>query len=132
MTKKQISRIIAAFAAIIVIVTAVAIFLNVRETQEGTKKFQVTIHSERDGYDETTSEKSDLLYLGEFLRTMDGCQYDESEYGLFITGFHGMEQDFGAEYWWLVSVNGEGALIGVDDIPIIESDVYSFTLVQGY
>ncbi|MCL2254774.1 MAG: DUF4430 domain-containing protein [Lachnospiraceae bacterium] len=132
MTKKQKIRIIAIFAAIIIIAAGTAVFLNVRETQEGTKSFQVVISSERDDFQKTTDEKSDLLFLGEFLRLMEGCEYEESDFGLFINGFYGMEQDFSREYWWLISVNGEGAMVGVDDIPILDGDVYSFTLIQGW
>jgi hypothetical protein len=63
---------------------------------------------------------------------MDGCQYDESEFGMFVTGWHGMAQDFAEEYWWNVAVNGEDAMVGVDDIPLLEGDVYTFTLMKGY
>jgi hypothetical protein len=129
---KQKIRIVSIFAVIMVIAAGAAVFLNTRESQEGSKSFQVEIISERDGFHEMTQEKSDLLFLGEYLRTMDGCQYDESEWGIFITGFYGMEQDFSQEYWWLVSVNGEDALLGADDIPIIDGDVYTFTLMQGW
>ena len=132
MTKTKKARIIAVFAATVMIVAGLAVFLNIRETQEGIKSFQIEIISDRDNYHNTTKEKSDLLYLGEYLRIMDGCQYEESGYGLFVIGWHGMEQDISNEYWWSISVNGESAMVGADEIPILGGDIYTFTLLQGW
>jgi hypothetical protein len=132
MAKKQKRIIVTIFAVIIVIAAGAAVFLNIRETQEGSKRFQLEIISERDGFHETTQERSDLLYLGEYLRTMDGCEYDESEFGLFITGFHGMRQDFSEEYWWCLTINGEDSFIGADEVPLTGGDIYTFTLLKGW
>lgn len=132
MTKMKKARIIAIFAAIVIMVAGLAVFLNIRETQAGIKSFQVEIISDRDSYQKTTKEKTDLLFLGEYLRTMDGFQYEESGFGLFITGWHGMEQDISNEFWWGISVNGESALVGADEIPILGGDIYTFTLMQGW
>ena len=120
------------FALIIIAAATAALLFNIRDTQEGVKNFRVEIISERDGYHETTAEKSALLFLGEYLRTLDYCQYQESDFGIFVEGFHGMEQDFGEGWWWEVAVNGEGAMVGVDEIPIIDNDTYTFTLRQGW
>jgi hypothetical protein len=132
MSRKKKLVVIAVFAAVVVAAGVAAALLTFRPTEEGVKRFQVEVVSERDGYRQTTGERSDLTYLGEYLRTMDGCQNDESEFGMFITGWHGMEQNIGEEYWWSVAVNGEDALVGVDDIPLLDGDIYSFTLIKGF
>ena len=44
-------------------------------------------------------------FLGEFLRTFDSCEYQESDYGIYITGFDDMEEDLDNQYWWCISVN---------------------------
>jgi hypothetical protein len=132
MTKKQKLIITTVFAIIIIIAAGATIFLNIRETQEGIKNFQIEIISERDNFSERSREKSDLIYLGEFLRTMDACQYDESEYGIFVTGFYGMEQDFSQEYWWCLTINNEDSFLGADEVPLLEGDVYTFTLMKGF
>ena len=132
MTKKQKLSIIMIFAAIIAIAAGIAVFLNIRETQEGNKSFQVEIISERDNYHKKSKEKSDLLYLGEYLRVMEGCEYEESEFVIFITGFHGMKQDLDQQIWWNLAVNGENALVGVDEISLTEGDVYTFSLMEGW
>jgi len=59
-------------------------------------------------------------------------QYEESDYGIYITGFDGMEQDLDNQYWWCVSVNGQTATTGADEIPLQDGDVYNFTLTQGW
>jgi hypothetical protein len=131
MSRKKKIVIVVAFATVFIAAGIAAVLLNIKETQEGFKKFQVEIISERDDFHKITVEESVLLFLGEYLHTMEGCQYD-TMYGTFVTGWHGMEQDHSKEYWWSVSVNGEDSLVGVDDIPLNEGDVYTFTLLQGY
>lgn len=132
MNKKQKITLVSVFAAILVIAAIVAGALNYRETQTGKKAFQVEVVSDRDGYSETTVYTSDAEYLGEFLRIMEGCEWQESDYGIYITGFDGMMEDMDNQYWWSVSVNGESSMTGADEIPLTNGDVYNFTLMQGW
>ena len=132
MTKKQKITLVSVFAAIVVIAAVLAGALNYRATQAGRKEFRIEIVSDRDGFFETTDCKSDAEYLGEFLRTFEGCEWQESEYGIYITGFDGMQEDMDNQYWWCVSVNGEPSMTGADEIPLQDGDVYNFTLKQGW
>lgn len=132
MTKKQKITLVSVFAAILIVIGAVAGVLNYRATQEGMKEFQVEVVSDRDGYSEITDCKSDAEYLGEFMRTFEGCEYQESDFGIYITGFSGMQEDIDNQYWWNVTVNGESSVTGADEIPLADGDVYTFTLMQGW
>ena len=132
MTKKQKITLVSVFAAIIIVIAAVAGVLNYRATQAGMKEFQVEVISERDSYSEITDCKSDAEYLGEFLRTFEACEWEESTYGIYITGFDGMKEDVDNQYWWCVTVNGESVMTGADEIPLAEGDTYTFTLMQGW
>lgn len=132
MTKKQKITLVSVFAAILIVIGAVAGVLNYRATQEGMKEFQVEVVSDRDGYSEITDCKSDAEYLGEFMRTFEGCEYQESDLGIYITGFSGMQEDIDNQYWWNVTVNGESSVTGADEIPLADGDVYTFTLMQGW
>lgn len=132
MTKKQKITLVSVFAAILIVVGVVAGVLNYRSTQEGVKKFQVEVVSERDSYSETADCESDMEFLGEFLRTYESCEWEESTYGIYIKGFDGMMEDIDNQYWWCVSVNGESAMTGADEIPLADGDVYQFTLKQGW
>ena len=121
-----------AFAAVLVVIGVIAGVLNYRATQAGMKEFQVEVVSERDGYAEITDCKSDAEYLGEFLRTYEDCQWEDSSYGIYVKGFAGMMEDIDNQYWWCVTVNGESAMTGADEIPLLEGDIYTFTLMQGW
>lgn len=132
MTKKQKITLVSVFAAVLVLVGVIAGVLNYRATQAGVKEFQVEIISERDGYSKTTTCKSDAEYLGEYLRTFDMCEWQDSDYGIYITGFDGMQEDIDNQYWWCVSVNGESSMVGADEVPLQDGDVYNFTLKQGW
>ncbi len=132
MSKKKKITLISVFIAVVAVAAIAAVVLNQTSTAEGMKNFKVQIVSERDGYDQTTDCRSDAEYLGEYLRTMDDIQYQESDYGIYITGINGMEEDLDNQYWWCISVNGETAVTGADEIPLQDGDTYSFTLTQGW
>lgn len=132
MTKKQKITLVSVFVAILIVIGVIAGVLNHRTVTEGMKSFQVEIISERDYYSETTDCKSDAEYLGEFLRTFEGCEWQDSDYGIYITGFDGMQEDMDNQYWWCVIVNGESSTVGADEVPLQDGDVYTFTLKQGW
>ena len=132
MTKKQKITLVSVFAAVVVIIAVAAGALNYRATQAGLKRFQIEVVSERDNYSEITDVKSDLEYLGEFLRTFEGCEWEEAEYGIYITGFNGMEQDMDNQYWWCITVNDEESMLGADETPLQGGYKYTFTLTQGW
>ncbi len=132
MNKKQKTILIAAFAALLVIFGAASAILNHQKTQAGMKNFTVEIISERDSYFQTTPCQSEEEFLGQFLRTFEDCQWNDSEYGIYITGFAGFEEDMSNQYWWCVLVNDEVAATGADQIPLESDTKYTFQLKQGW
>lgn len=132
MSKKQKVTLVAVFAAVIVAIGTIAAVLNYQKTQEGLKHFQVEVVSERDDYSKTTECESKKEFLGEFMQEFKGCEWQDSEYGTYITGFDGMSEDMDNQYWWCVTVNGKESADGVDKIPLTEGDKYTFTLKQGW
>ena len=132
MSKKKKITLISVFVAVVAVAAIVAVVLNQKSTIAGMKNFKVQIVSERDGYDQTTDCKSDAEFLGEFLRNYSDCEYQESDYGIYVTGFDGMKEDLDNQYWWCISVNGEAAVTGADEIPLQDGDTYNFTLKQGW
>lgn len=131
-SKKQKITVAAIFAAVLAAVGILAAVLNYRQTEAGVKHFKVEVTSERDGYSETVDCESTEEYLGAFLRNFDGCEWQESDYGIYIIGFDGMKEDMDNQYWWCIMVNGESATTGADEIPLKEGDTYSFVLMQGW
>ena len=132
MSKKKKITLISVFVEVVAVAALVAVVLNEKRPTAGVKNFKVQIVSERDGYDQTADCKSDAEFLGEFLRTFEGCEYQESDYGIYVTGFDGMKEDLDNQYWWCISVNGEAAVTGADEIPLQDGDTYNFTLKQGW
>lgn len=132
MSKKKKIILAAVFVVVLAAAAIAAALLNRKTTAAGSKEFQVEIISDRDSYSQTEAYTSDEEFLGQFLRTMENCEWQESDYGIYITGFDGMEEDMDNQYWWCISVNGETAMTGADEIPIVDGDVYTFTLTQGW
>lgn len=134
MTKKQKLTLVAGFAVIVIIIAGLSLFFVSRRTAvgEGIKEFEVEIISERDDFYQIDPESSDLDYLGEYLRTVPDCQWSESDYGIFITGWYGMAEDTSQEYWWCITVNDQPATLGADEIPLQDGDKYTFSLLQGW
>ncbi|MDR2888888.1 MAG: DUF4430 domain-containing protein [Lachnospiraceae bacterium] len=137
MTKKQKLTLVTGFVVIVAIIACLVVFFNNKKAAEvtegtSTKEFQVEIISERDDFYQIEPISSDLDYLGEYLRSMPDCQWSESEYGLYITGFYGYEEDIDQEYWWCVYINDTSATFGADEIPLQDGDKYTFTLMQGW
>lgn len=132
MSQKKKAALVSVFIGILVLAGVIAGLLNYRETQSGMKRFRVEVISERDNYSKVTECKSQEEYLGAFMRSFEGCEWKESEYGIYITGFDGMQQDLDQQYWWRITVNGEENSLGADLIPLEGGGVYTFTLVQGW
>ena len=132
MSKKQKIGLIAAFVVILAIAGVAVAFFARPKAQEGTKRFQVEVISERDGYSKVTDCTSDEEFLGLFMRSFEGCEWEESEYGTYITGFDGMQQDLDNQYWWCITVNDEPNSLGADLLPIEAGNKYTFTLTQGW
>ncbi len=131
-TKKQ-KITLAVIVAVIVVAIGVLVGVSVnKETEDGKKKFTVTVISERDNYEETTKCESEEEFLGAFLRTYEACEWQDGDYGIYITGFSGMKEDIANEYWWSVSVDGESATAGADEIALKDGASYEFELKQGW
>lgn len=130
MNRKQKITLVAAFAAALVIIAGLAFFFTGKNVQEGSKKFQIEVVSERDSFYKISDGASDLEYLGEYLRTTKDCQWEESDYGIFITGWYDKKQDADNGYWWIVTVNDKEAATGADEIPLQDGDKYTFTLTK--
>ena len=131
-SRKQKVIVIAVFAVILLVAGIGAGALNREQTQDGLKHFSVEIVSERDNYSSAADCESEEEILGGYLRTLEGCEWQESEYGIYITGFEGMKEDMDNQYWWCILINGESATTGADEIPLQEGDTYRFELVQGW
>ncbi len=99
---------------------------------EGGKQITVQVESERDEYSFEQSYNTDEEYLGNFLDKEGLIGFNESEYGRFITSVQGYESNDDEQSWWSISVNGESAMTGIDEIVIKDGDVYMLELKIGW
>ena len=132
MNKKQKVTVLIAFAAVLAVIGIAAALLNKRDTQEGMKRFNVEIVSERDEYSGSEECTSDAEYLGEFLRNYEACVWEDRVYGFYLIGFEEMKEDLANQYWWSMLVNGESAMTGADEIVLEDGATYRFELMQGW
>ena len=132
MNKRQKVTVLAVFAAVLAIIGIAAMLLNKRETTEGKKTFTVEIVSERDEYSGSEECVSEEEFLGAFLRTYEPCIWEDSTYGFYLIGFHEMEEDLANQYWWSITVNGESATTGAEEIVLEDGATYRFELMQGW
>lgn len=131
--KKNKKILIIAIMAVILVVAGVAGFvLNKVNTNSNMKKFAIVIESERDGFNSTIECKTDLGTLGEYVRTMEECTWEDSAYGTYITGWCGYDQDLDNQYWWAIYVDNEQSNNGADLIELQDGHEYEFKLIQGW
>lgn len=95
---------------------------------DGTEKtFEVeVIHT--DGTKKSFSYTSDQEFLGDVLVEEGLIEGDEGEYGLFVTSVDGEASDFAKDgTWWMLSVNGTQAPVGVSEVPVEDGAVYTWS-----
>lgn len=122
--------------AAIILIAAIAVLLVVQnrgtKSKEDLVKVQVEVINESQSYEKTYDYETNKTSLGDLLAEEGIIEYEDSDYGRFITGADGMTADSSKEEWWNVLVNGESASTGIDGIEIHEGDVYTLQLVVGY
>ena len=140
MSKKQKSFKVELLVSIVIILLALgAVFVfrggfsnNKNEADTGQSKVEVNVVNENEDYDKTYSFETQEKTLGDLLDKEKLVEYQDSDYGRFITGVDGMKADDSKQLWWSVEVNGESAQTGVDGIEIKDGDKYTLRMMEGY
>lgn len=129
-TKKVVVTVV--FALVVAIAAVVGLNLNQLNTTTDEKEFTIVIQSERDDFEKTIECSSDLGTLGEYVRTLDECKWEDSDYGTYITGWYDYDQDLDNQYWWAIYEDGEQATNGADLMELEDGHEYEFILIQGW
>lgn len=130
---KQRERVFLFLFISVLIVAAIAVGYSTKiKPNNNEKSFTMVITSERDDFDKKIKCSSSKTTLGEYVQTLDYCNWEKSEYGTYITGWYDMNQDLDNQYWWAVYVNGEKSPNGVDKIELKNGDEYEFILTKGW
>ncbi len=139
--KKTIMKVVAVLVVCVALVFAVRSFTK-KDVEEGEKTITISIY---DGDEEigTIEEVTDGEYLSEVLLEMVDeedivLEYEDSDYGMFITGLgidELIEQDeSSSKYWTYTSENNRscvdaGYCTGASELPVYDGDEFVFTLI---
>lgn len=131
--KKVLIGVIIALVLVILCAAMGWLYLSTREEAvDGDKTITLQVVSERDSYSFTQDYETYELYLGDFLANEGIIGYDEGEFGRYITSVQGYEANDEEQAWWSISVNGESAVTGVDEIILEDGSVYLLELKIGW
>ena len=131
--KKILIGIIIALVLVILCAGMGWLYLSTREEAvDGSKTITLQVASERDSYSFTQDYTTTEMYLGDFLAGEGMIGYNEGEFGRYITSVQGYEAKDEEQSWWSISVNGESAVTGVDEIILEDGSVYLLELKIGW
>ncbi len=122
MSKKTLILLIALVVLVAALVTVY--FVTRPETTDETKQFTLEIvHS--DGSLKKVPMESNYRYLGEYLQRKRIIKGEEGPYGLYIKEVEGERAVFEEDNaYWGFYVDGEYAMLGIDQTPIEDGKVY--------
>lgn len=121
---------------IVLLISVVGIFsynsFLKEKTVEGSKKINVTVNNEATNYSKEHIFTTDKGTLGDALDEQGLIKYDKSQGGRFIHTVDNIKADSEKQQWWNITVNGENAQVGVDDIVIKDGDKFELILKNGW
>jgi hypothetical protein len=127
-TRKAIIAVVALGAVVIAVLAAY--FLLIPRGVEGEK----TIHIEVIADDNTFTQeiRTNAAYLRQALDEVGLIGGDDVAFGFWVTTVNGRTADEDNDEWWALYVNGEFAMLGVDQMPVEDGDVFVYRLAVGF
>jgi hypothetical protein len=100
------------------------------KTNQNLKSITIEVN-DKDGNKEVFGKKTEAEYLrqamDEFADAGFTYQGEDGEYGYFVTEINGKKADPADSAYWAIYVNGEYGQYGIDQQPVTDGDIYSFT-----
>lgn len=103
------------------------------ETQEGTKTVTIEIVVDSEEINKTYTFKTDTEFLYDLLLENEQeikLEILDSSFGPMLTGLEGYSANESKQEFYHISINGEAAMVGIKDIPVLEGDVYRFEIMN--
>lgn len=100
------------------------------DTQKGAKEVTVEIVVEGQSIDKSYTFNTDTELLLDLLTEVkDEIKFEslDSSFGPMVVGLEGYTADAASEYFHII-INGEDAMVGVKDIPVVDGDVFRFEI----
>jgi uncharacterized protein YpmB len=131
-TKKNVKVIIAIIALCLVTIASLAAYYYlIPRGVEGAKTISVEVII--DGSTELIKEiHTDAAYLRQALDEVNLIGGEDTAFGFWVTKVNGREADDNLQEWWALYINGEFAMLGIDDMPIEDGDIVSYRLTEGF
>ncbi|MCF6463879.1 hypothetical protein [Clostridium sp. Cult1] len=98
---------------------------------EGDKVVTIHVINEDEDVDKTFEYNTDYEFLLELLEEKQeelGITFEKYDFGTMVVGMLDYVADPNKQEYFHVSINGEDALTGPGEIPLIDEDVYTFEL----
>ena len=123
--------IIAVIALCLVVALALtAYFLLIPRGVEGEKTIYVEVIADDNTF--TTTIHTNAAYLRQALDEANLIDGEDSAFGLWVTTVNGRLADDSAQEWWALYINGDFAMLGVDEMPIEDGDRVTYRLTVGF
>jgi hypothetical protein len=98
----------------------------VEDIGQGGKVFRFEVTDDNENVN-AWNVHTDETILGAALLDVGLIAGDETAFGLMVTEVNGLVADFNAnQSWWMLLIDGEMAMVGVDSIEIEPDVVYAF------
>lgn len=103
-----------------------------KDVSAANKNIVITVVDTRNNSSEEIKKETTKETLGDALVEANIVTVKESNMGRFLTGVKDINADESKQEWWKVTVNGEDAQKGIDDIKLNDGDKITLTLNVGY
>lgn len=98
---------------------------------EGAKTFPLEI-TDKDGNTVHVTVNTDEETVGAALVALNLVEGEDSDFGLYVKAVNGITADYDVDgTYWGFYINGEYAMTGVDQTPIVDGETYTLMVVTG-
>lgn len=120
---------------IVALVALVSLFMYNQyvapQATEGDKSVTVEVVIEPEGIEKIYDLNTDAEYIYDLLiEIQDRIQpeFEESSFGIYLTGLEGYTADEAKNEFYAIKVNGVDAVVGVKELPVVDGEIYRFEL----
>lgn len=98
---------------------------------EGAKTFPLEI-TDKDGNTVHVTVNTDEETVGAALVALNLVEGEDSDFGLYVKTVNGITADYDVDgTYWAFYINGEYAMTGVDQTPIVDGEAYTLMVEAG-
>lgn len=100
---------------------------------EGGKEVTIEVINEEEGIEKRFTYDTDHEFLLELMEEKQeelGASFEESEFGIMVVGMVDYIVDADKQEFFHIAINGEDAMTGIKEIPLVDGDIYRFELAN--